>query len=257
MSTPHEPGTSGPYHQPPRPEDEPAAKRRREAEEAAAVPAGLPRPGTADDADDVPGQTPRPTRAPARCGRRSSSPNAHPGSNTIDFGIGTGAQTISLLSALPSITVPVLIDGTTQPGYTSAPLIDLDGTSAGSGADGLDLAAGSGGSTIRGLVINNFSGDGISITHDRQHRRRAPISGPTPRARPPAATRRCRYGIARVRPPNNTIGGELHPRQGRQPDLGKPPTASDHRSDGQLGRGQPRSAPTPPATPRSPTATTA
>ena len=90
--------------------------------------------------------------------------NATPGSNTIDFGIGTGAQTISLLSALPNITVPVLIDGTTQPGYTSAPLIDLDGTSAGSGANGLDLAAGSGGSTIRALVINNFSGDGISIT---------------------------------------------------------------------------------------------
>ena len=71
--------------------------------------------------------------------------NAAPGSNTIDFGIGTGAQTISLLSALPNITVPVTINGTTQPGYTTAPLIDLDGTSAGSGANGLDLAAGSGG----------------------------------------------------------------------------------------------------------------
>ena len=33
--------------------------------------------------------------------------NAAPGSNTIDFGIGSGAQTISLLSALPNITVPV------------------------------------------------------------------------------------------------------------------------------------------------------
>ena len=90
--------------------------------------------------------------------------NAAPGSNTIDFGIGTGAQTISLLSALPNITVPVLIDGTTQPGYTTAPLIDLDGTGAGSSASGLDLAAGSGGSTIRALVINNFAADGILIT---------------------------------------------------------------------------------------------
>ncbi len=53
-----------------------------------------------------------------------------PGPNTIDFGIGSGAQTISLLSALPSITVPVLIDGTSQPGYAGAPLIDFDGTSA-------------------------------------------------------------------------------------------------------------------------------
>ena len=84
--------------------------------------------------------------------------NATPGSNTIDFDIGTGAETISLLSPLPSITVPVLIDGTSQPGYAGAPLIDLDGTSAGTSSDGLDLAAGSGGSTIRALVINNFSG---------------------------------------------------------------------------------------------------
>src|SRR5262245_56736721 len=43
------------------------------------------------------------------------------GPNTIDFNIGSGAQTMSLLSALPSLTVPVTIDGTSQPGYTSAP----------------------------------------------------------------------------------------------------------------------------------------
>ncbi len=94
-----------------------------------------------------------------------NSDGATPGPNTIDFDIsGTGVQTISLLSALPNITVPVLIDGTTQPGYTTAPLIDLDGTSAGSGADGLVLGSGSDGSTISALVINNFSGTGISIT---------------------------------------------------------------------------------------------
>ena len=90
--------------------------------------------------------------------------NATPGSNTIDFSIGTDAQTISVLSALPSITVPVTIDGTSQPGYTNAPLIDLDGTSAGTGVDGLVLAAGSDGSTVKALVISNFTDDGISIT---------------------------------------------------------------------------------------------
>ncbi len=90
--------------------------------------------------------------------------NATPGSNLIDFGIGTGAQTISLLSALPSIMVPVVIDGTSQPGYTNAPLIDIDGTSAGAGANGLVLGLGSDGTTIRALVINNFAGAGISIT---------------------------------------------------------------------------------------------
>ena len=93
------------------------------------------------------------------------SDGAGPGPNTIDFGIsGTGVQTISLLSALPSITVPVLIDGTSQTDYSGTPLIDLDGTSAGASADGLVLSSGLGGSTISALVINNFSGVGISIT---------------------------------------------------------------------------------------------
>ena len=89
--------------------------------------------------------------------------NASAGSSTIDFNIGTALQTIALLSPLPDITVPVLIDGTSQPGYAGVPLIDLDGTGAGTGSNGLDLAAGSRGSTIRGLVINNFSQDGILI----------------------------------------------------------------------------------------------
>src|SRR5262249_60481994 len=84
---------------------------------------------------------------------------------TIDFNIsGSGVQTISLLSALPSLTVPTTIDGTSQPGYAGAPLIDLDGTGAGSGASGLVLGAGSGGSTILGLAINNFSSEGIDVS---------------------------------------------------------------------------------------------
>ena len=42
-------------------------------------------------------------------------------------------------------------------------LIELNGTGAGAGADGLILGAGSGGSTIRGLVVNHFAGDGIVV----------------------------------------------------------------------------------------------
>ena len=72
--------------------------------------------------------------------------NAAPGSNVIDFSIGTGPQTISLLSALPTITVPVTIDGTSQPGYAGAPLIDVDGGSAGPGVSGLVFDIGSDGS---------------------------------------------------------------------------------------------------------------
>ena len=92
----------------------------------------------------------------------TDSNGASPGPNEIDFNIGTGAQVISLISALPSISVPVTIDGTTQPGYADTPLIDLDGTIAGT-ANGLDFEAGSDGSVVSGLTIGNFSEDGILI----------------------------------------------------------------------------------------------
>ncbi|MBV8607429.1 MAG: Calx-beta domain-containing protein, partial [Singulisphaera sp.] len=85
-----------------------------------------------------------------------------PGPNTINFNIpGTGVKTIAPLSALPVITNPVIIDGTSQPGFTSSPLIELDGQSAGTGSYGLAITAG--GSTVEGLVINRFSESGIVI----------------------------------------------------------------------------------------------
>jgi hypothetical protein len=89
--------------------------------------------------------------------------NATPGLNTIDFNIGSGPQTISPLSALPNITAPVSIDGTTQPGFSLFPAIDIDGVSAGGGASGLKFAAGSDGSAILSLSIDGFSQAGISI----------------------------------------------------------------------------------------------
>jgi len=129
---------------------------------------------------------------------------ATPGPNTIDFSIGSGPQTISLLSALPSISVPVLIDGTTQPGYATAPLIDLDGTSAGTGADGLVLAAGSDGSTIRGLVINNFTYAGILITTTGNTVQSSYIG--TNAVGTAAGSQPMTYGVL-VTAANNTIGG--------------------------------------------------
>src|SRR5213080_2212478 len=57
------------------------------------------------------------------------SSNGTSGPNTIDFSIGSGPQTIAPLSALPAITQPVVVDGTTQPGFTGVPLIRLDGAS--------------------------------------------------------------------------------------------------------------------------------
>ena len=82
--------------------------------------------------------------------------------DTIDFSIGSGGfQIISPLSALPEITNSVTIDGTSQPGYTYYPLIEIDGVFAGFGVDGLTISAGS--STVQGLDIVRFSGNGIDL----------------------------------------------------------------------------------------------
>ncbi len=78
---------------------------------------------------------------------------------TICFNL-TGT-TIYLSSALPAITDPVIIDGTTQPGFPGTPIVELSGVGAGAGANGLAIAAGS--STVKGLVINYFSANGILI----------------------------------------------------------------------------------------------
>ena len=93
-------------------------------------------------------------------------PDTTPHRIEFDISVGTGPFTITPGSPLPDIIVPVKIDGQTQPGAScptnNAPanlLIVLDGSNIGS--SGLVLAAGSNGSTIRGLVIGNF-GDGGS-----------------------------------------------------------------------------------------------
>jgi hemolysin type calcium-binding protein len=90
-----------------------------------------------------------------------TSANATPGLDTIDFAIGTGAQTISPTSVLPTITDTVNIDGTSQPGFAGTPLVRLDGASAGSGATGLLVTGGS--STVRGLEITGWSNRGIEL----------------------------------------------------------------------------------------------
>ena len=90
------------------------------------------------------------------------SANGNPNPSTIDFEITSGVQRIHLQSPLPTIVNPVTLDGSTQPGFSEAPLIILDGTFAGSSADGLEIAGGD--STVRDLVIHGFQGSGIVLT---------------------------------------------------------------------------------------------
>jgi parallel beta-helix repeat protein len=90
----------------------------------------------------------------------NANPNG-PTPDVIDFNISPGGvQGITPQSALPEITDPVVIDGTSQPGFAGTPIIQLDGSQAGT-ADGLSISAG--GSTVEGLAIGNFSNAGISL----------------------------------------------------------------------------------------------
>jgi hypothetical protein len=88
--------------------------------------------------------------------------NTNVGIAIIDFNIpGSSGLTISPASALPGLFNTVILDGTTQPGFVGAPIIELNGASAGA-TDGLVIVSSR--SVVRGLVINRFSGSGIRIT---------------------------------------------------------------------------------------------
>ena len=97
-----------------------------------------------------------------------------PGLDTIDFDIpGTGVQTIILQSQLPAITDPVTVDGYTQHGASANTLatgsdavllIEVDGPGSGGDMNGFTLDAGD--STLRGLVLNQFT-VGIIADSDR------------------------------------------------------------------------------------------
>lgn len=88
------------------------------------------------------------------------------GIDTINFAItgptgGFGEYTIATTSTLPTITQAVIINGASQTGYTNRPLVVLDG--AGGGAYGLELSNTADGSTIRGLLIRDYSSYGLYI----------------------------------------------------------------------------------------------
>jgi hypothetical protein len=92
--------------------------------------------------------------------------NANPGTDTITFAIpGAGVHTIQPLSSLPAATDPVVIDGTTQPGFAGTPTVELRGpgvNAPGPSVVGLTLSGGS--SVVRGLTINSFNSDGLLLT---------------------------------------------------------------------------------------------
>lgn len=87
--------------------------------------------------------------------------NMHSGADAIHFHIGTGSKSIKPGSSLPTITDPVTIDATTQPGCANYPCIILNGVNTGPAGFGLYVSAGT--TTISGLVINRFANQGIFL----------------------------------------------------------------------------------------------
>lgn len=94
--------------------------------------------------------------------------NAHPngsGADRIHFNIpGTGVHTITVSTALPAISDAVFIDGWSQPGFQTKPVIELTAVPnplPNQVAGGLSLSSDL--ITVRGLIVNNF-GTGIFLT---------------------------------------------------------------------------------------------
>ncbi len=89
--------------------------------------------------------------------------NATSAPDDIHFAIGSGAVSIKPLTPLPALYAPAVIDATTQPGFDGKPLVELSGELVPQGwtTVGLSLNEGSDGSTVKGLVINQFSLAGV------------------------------------------------------------------------------------------------
>lgn len=82
--------------------------------------------------------------------------NAVPGADVVNFSV---AGSIQLNSALPVITDQVNIDGTTAPGYASAPVVALDFNNAA----GLRFSGSASDSALRSLALVDASGAGVKL----------------------------------------------------------------------------------------------
>ena len=109
----------------------------------------------------------------AHCSLREAivASNTTNGPNTINFNIPessfrclTGGRAsichsttpIQLSTALPAITIRVDIDGSTQPNFNGAPLVEISGPGSSGSVDGLILRSGSDKSVVRSLAITSF-----------------------------------------------------------------------------------------------------
>ena len=139
---------------------------------AAAGPFVVNKTGDASDRNIGNGTCDSSKKSGNQCTFRAAIQEANSGSaiDTINFNIATTPRVIKPASPLPPITTEVVIDGYSQPGSSpntqasgdNAVLkITLDGVNAGNGANGLEVGGFK--STVKGLVIQRFSGSGIVL----------------------------------------------------------------------------------------------
>lgn len=98
----------------------------------------------------------------AHCSFREAinAANSNTDTSFLNFSIASGPQTITLGSALPAVSTRTIIDGSTQPGATTVPIIEINATA--SGGNGLTITAGN--TLVTGLVINRAPGYGIELS---------------------------------------------------------------------------------------------
>ncbi len=142
---------------------------------------------------------------PAHCSLREAinAANELPGPDVIAFNLSGGApRVIAPAEALPQITDPVTIDGTTQPDYAGTPVVAIDGLNAGADANGLFVTAGQ--SEVRGLVIERFALSGLRLENGGSNLIRGNYIGTDPSGSAAASNFN---GIWIEQSANNTIGG--------------------------------------------------
>jgi parallel beta-helix repeat protein len=86
----------------------------------------------------------------------TARPGLHAGYPSL---FSSGVATIRPVSALPSISGR--LNAQTQPGWTNRPLIEVDGSLAGTGTNGFTVSSGA---HLRGFIINRFDGNGVQTS---------------------------------------------------------------------------------------------
>ena len=126
--------------------------------------------------------------------------------DTITFNVpGAGPHSIRPASALPIVTNPIIIDGTSEPDFAGTPVIELEGTNAGAASHGLRIDAGN--STVRGLAVNRFGRHGILLAFAGGNTIAQNMIGTDPSGTVDQGN--AFHGIVIFQSPNNVIGGTV------------------------------------------------